>query len=67
MIFFIRGKTLKEKQTPDRHKTSGSKRPILPFNGDWLMTEGVSPELDIPATPAGVSHLTFQSTCLTIG
>ncbi|WP_219622802.1 hypothetical protein, partial [Peribacillus deserti] len=19
-----------------RHKTSGSKRPILPFNGDWL-------------------------------
>ncbi|PLT30167.1 hypothetical protein CUU66_08995 [Peribacillus deserti] len=80
-LFLIRGKTLKEKQTPDkedlligkrqrrqnlsrpyhaptatscgpawlahpvlralaRHKTSGSKRPIFPFNGDWLMTRG---------------------------
>ncbi|MBM7691985.1 hypothetical protein JOC77_001395 [Peribacillus deserti] len=35
-----------EKQTPERHKTSGSERPLLPFDGDWLMTEGVSPQLD---------------------
>ncbi|MBM7691986.1 hypothetical protein JOC77_001396 [Peribacillus deserti] len=32
-----------EKQTPERHKTSGSERPLLPFDGDWLMTGGVSP------------------------
>ncbi|PLT27571.1 hypothetical protein CUU66_23135 [Peribacillus deserti] len=36
-----------EKQTPERHKKSGSERPLLPFDGDWLMTEGVSPQLDI--------------------
>ncbi|MBM7694669.1 hypothetical protein JOC77_004146 [Peribacillus deserti] len=38
--------SLIEKQTPDRRKTSGSKRPVLPFDGDWLMTEGVSTQLD---------------------
>ncbi|MBM7692671.1 hypothetical protein JOC77_002101, partial [Peribacillus deserti] len=31
---------------PDRRKTSGSERPPLPFDGDWLTTEGVSSELD---------------------
>ncbi|MBM7691236.1 hypothetical protein JOC77_000641 [Peribacillus deserti] len=29
-----------------RQKTSGSERRFLPFDGEWLMTEGVSPELD---------------------
>ncbi|MBM7694670.1 hypothetical protein JOC77_004147 [Peribacillus deserti] len=38
--------SLIEKQTPDRHNTSGGERPVLPFDGDWLMTEGVSPQLD---------------------
>ncbi|MBM7694850.1 hypothetical protein JOC77_004329 [Peribacillus deserti] len=38
--------SLIEKQTPDRHKTSGGERPVLPLDGDWLMTEGVSPQLD---------------------
>ncbi|MBM7694573.1 hypothetical protein JOC77_004036, partial [Peribacillus deserti] len=32
--------------TSERHKKSGSKRPFLPFEGDWLMTEEVSSELD---------------------
>ncbi|MBM7694849.1 hypothetical protein JOC77_004328 [Peribacillus deserti] len=35
-----------EKQTPERRKKSGSERLSLPFDGDWLTTEGVSPELD---------------------
>ncbi|PLT28729.1 hypothetical protein [Peribacillus deserti] len=35
-----------EKQTPEGHKKSGSERPLLPFDGDWLMTEGVSLQLD---------------------
>ncbi|MBM7694775.1 hypothetical protein JOC77_004252 [Peribacillus deserti] len=35
-----------EKQTPGRHKTSGSERPLLPFDGEWLMTEGFSSQLD---------------------
>ncbi|PLT27761.1 hypothetical protein [Peribacillus deserti] len=35
-----------EKQTSGRHKKSGSERPILPFDGDWLMTEEVSSQLD---------------------
>ncbi|MBM7693824.1 hypothetical protein JOC77_003268 [Peribacillus deserti] len=26
--------SLTEKQTPDRHKTSGSERPLLPFDDD---------------------------------
>ncbi|PLT28242.1 hypothetical protein CUU66_18635 [Peribacillus deserti] len=43
--FFIYSHT-PEKQTPERHKKSGIKRPLLPFDGDWLMTEGVSSQLD---------------------
>ncbi|WP_180955227.1 hypothetical protein [Peribacillus deserti] len=39
-------RALIERQAPERHKTGGSERPILPFDGDWLMTEGVSLELD---------------------
>ncbi|MBM7694161.1 hypothetical protein JOC77_003605, partial [Peribacillus deserti] len=34
------------KQTSERHKKSGSERPLLPFDGDWLMTKDVSSKLD---------------------
>ncbi|MBM7692387.1 hypothetical protein JOC77_001817 [Peribacillus deserti] len=47
MIYlFINNNQSCEKQTPERHKTSGSERPLLPFDGDWLMTKGVSSQLD---------------------
>ncbi|PLT30661.1 hypothetical protein [Peribacillus deserti] len=45
-IEFLFPINLIEKQTPERHKKSGSERPDLPFDGDWLMTESVSSKLD---------------------